>query len=47
MAFDDASVAAEENSADPMVRKAFDSYMVLEEDLEVGQFRLLETDNTL
>jgi len=46
-AFDDAVVAVDEGSADPMVRKAFDAYMVLEEDLEVGQFRLLETDNNL
>jgi len=30
-----------------LVKKAFDSYMVLEEDLELGQHRLLETDNQL
>ena len=30
-----------------LTKKAFDSYMVLEEDLELGQHRLLETDNQL
>jgi hypothetical protein len=32
---------------DQLTKKAFDSYMVLEEDLELGQHRLLETDNRL
>ena len=32
---------------DGLVKKAFDAYMVLEEDLELGQHRLLETDNKL
>jgi hypothetical protein len=32
---------------DQLTKKAFDSYMVLEEDLELGQHRLLETDNQL
>lgn len=27
--------------------KAFDAYMILDEDLELGQHRLLETDNVL
>jgi len=27
--------------------KAFDAYMILEEDLQVGDHRLLETDNRL
>jgi heme/copper-type cytochrome/quinol oxidase subunit 2 len=38
----------EVGSAEPeLSRKAFDSYMVLEEDLELGQHRLLEVDNQL
>jgi hypothetical protein len=34
-------------SGDKLTKKAFDSYMVLEEDLLPGQHRLLETDNQL
>jgi cytochrome c oxidase subunit 2 len=34
-------------TGDVLTKKAFDSYMVLEEDLLPGQHRLLETDNTL
>jgi len=30
-----------------LVKKSFDAYMVLEEDLELGQYRLLETDHKL
>jgi len=30
-----------------LIKKSFDSYMVLEEDLSIGQHRLLETDNKL
>jgi len=30
-----------------LIKKAFDSYMVLEEDLQLGQHRLLEVDNQL
>jgi len=33
--------------ANELVKKAFDSYMVLEEDLKLGQHRLLEVDNQL
>jgi len=32
---------------DVLIKKSFDAYMVLEEDLEVGQLRLRETDNVL
>lgn len=35
------------NAGDALLKKSFDAYMVLEEDLEPGQFRLLETDNVL
>jgi hypothetical protein len=35
------------NPGGTLTKKAFDSYMVLEEDLEVGQHRLLEVDNKL
>lgn len=34
-------------SGDILLKKSFDAYMVLEEDLEPGQLRLLETDNVL
>lgn len=34
-------------SGDVLLKKSFDAYMVLEEDLEPGQLRLLETDNVL
>jgi len=43
------TIAAETAKAEgpELTRKAFDSYMLLEDDLELGQHRLLEVDNSL
>jgi 23S rRNA G2445 N2-methylase RlmL len=44
---DTLAVEAAESAAPELTRKAFDSYMLLEDDLELGQHRLLEVDNSL
>jgi len=43
----DIVVGADSSAGSEVTKKAFDSYMVLEEDLQLGQHRLLETDNQL
>jgi heme/copper-type cytochrome/quinol oxidase subunit 2 len=40
-------IGADTSAESELTKKAFDSYMVLEEDLQLGQHRLLETDNQL